>query len=163
MFKFRHVFVARLRRSRILRQWPHVLTFVLAATPNRDQSSACRLPSEFPPVMLCARRNTSGPRLALSLPQHAVGRKKSHDQRLYIDAVEDVLSRSNKVILDANSSGNMIYLPVDKILENRSALPAVSGTGSARPVTPTTPPEPAAEIEAAPSRSREELRNRGAR
>lgn len=84
-------------------------------------------------------------------------------ERLYIEAVEEVLSRSNKVLLDAGGSGNMIYLPLDKILDNRSTLPATTGAGSARTVTPVPSPEPAAEIEAPTSRSREDLRNRGAR
>ncbi len=85
-------------------------------------------------------------------------------ERLYIEAVEDVLSRTSKVIVDASGSGNMIYLPVDKILENRTALPGTTGTGSARAITPGTgAADSAPEVEAAPSRSREELRNRGAR
>lgn len=84
-------------------------------------------------------------------------------ERLYIEAVEDVLTRTNKVIVDASGSGNMIYLPVDKILENRTALPATTGTGSARVVTPPAAGDSSAEAEATTVRSREELRNRGAR
>jgi len=37
--------------------------------------------------------------------------------RLYIEAIEDVYSNSNKVLLDAEGSGNLIYLPIDKLLE----------------------------------------------
>ena len=39
--------------------------------------------------------------------------------RLYLEAMEDVYSRSSKVLLDAEGSGNMIYLPIDKLLEGR--------------------------------------------
>ena len=39
--------------------------------------------------------------------------------RLYIEAIEDVYRRSNKVILDSEGSGNLMYLPIDKILENQ--------------------------------------------
>jgi membrane protease subunit HflK len=84
-------------------------------------------------------------------------------ERLYIEAVEDVLSRSNKVLIDAAGTGNMIYLPIDKILENRTPLPATSATGSARPVTPAGGSESPAEVEATTTRSRDELRNRGGR
>ncbi len=85
-------------------------------------------------------------------------------ERLYIEAVEDVLSRSNKVLLDTSGSGNLVYLPVDKILENRAVLPApASGSGSSRNVSPPAGTEPAAEIEAGSARTREELRNRGGR
>jgi len=37
--------------------------------------------------------------------------------RLYLEAMEDVYASSSKVLLDAEGSGNMIYLPVDKLLE----------------------------------------------
>lgn len=37
--------------------------------------------------------------------------------RLYIEAIEEVYGKSNKVLLDAEGSGNMIYLPIDKLLE----------------------------------------------
>ena len=39
--------------------------------------------------------------------------------RLYIEAIEAVYANSSKVLLDAPGSGNMIYLPVDKLLEQR--------------------------------------------
>ncbi len=45
-------------------------------------------------------------------------------QRMYIDAIEDLMKQSKKIILDtkAGAGGNMIYLPLDKMLE-RSAAP----------------------------------------
>lgn len=36
--------------------------------------------------------------------------------RLYIEAVEEVYSNSNKVILDAEGSGNLLYLPIDRLI-----------------------------------------------
>jgi membrane protease subunit HflK len=63
-------------------------------------------------------------------------------RRLYLDAVESMLARSNKVIIDQKSgegTGNMIYLPLDKLLER--AAPRDSGSdaeGSVR-FTPTEP------------------------
>jgi membrane protease subunit HflK len=36
---------------------------------------------------------------------------------LYIEAVEYVYGNSNKVLLDAKGGGNLLYLPVDKLLE----------------------------------------------
>jgi membrane protease subunit HflK len=38
-------------------------------------------------------------------------------ERLYIEAVEYVYRNSNKILLDADGSGNLLYLPVDKLLE----------------------------------------------
>ncbi|MDX1517323.1 MAG: FtsH protease activity modulator HflK [Woeseiaceae bacterium] len=37
--------------------------------------------------------------------------------RLYIEAVEEVYRNSNKVILDSDGAGNLLYLPIDKLLE----------------------------------------------
>jgi membrane protease subunit HflK len=40
--------------------------------------------------------------------------------RLYIDAVEEVYKNSNKVILDSQGSGNLMYLPLDKLIGESS-------------------------------------------
>lgn len=36
--------------------------------------------------------------------------------RLYIEAIEEVYANSNKVIIDSEGSGNLIYLPLDKLI-----------------------------------------------
>ncbi len=43
--------------------------------------------------------------------------------RLYIEAIEEVYSRSNKVIIDSEGSGNLLYLPLDQLMRqgNRAA------------------------------------------
>jgi modulator of FtsH protease HflK len=42
-------------------------------------------------------------------------------ERLYIEAVESVLRNSRKVIIDSKSgNGNMLYLPLDKLLDRRT-------------------------------------------
>jgi membrane protease subunit HflK len=46
--------------------------------------------------------------------------------RLYIEAIEDVYSRTNKIILDSDGSGNLLYLPIDQIMKN--SRNATSGT-----------------------------------
>ena len=50
-------------------------------------------------------------------------------ERLYIDAIEDVYARSNKVILDAKGSGNLLYLPLDKMI-SQGNRPAAMTDGS---------------------------------
>jgi membrane protease subunit HflK len=37
--------------------------------------------------------------------------------RLYLDAVEEVYASSNKVLIDSDGSGNLLYLPIDKMIE----------------------------------------------
>ena len=40
-------------------------------------------------------------------------------QRIYLDTMEQVLGNSTKVLLDSENGGNMIYLPLDRLMERR--------------------------------------------
>ena len=40
-------------------------------------------------------------------------------QRLYYETIEDVLGSTNKVLVDTEGTGNMLYLPLDKLTERR--------------------------------------------
>lgn len=51
-------------------------------------------------------------------------------ERLYLDAIQDVMSNTAKVMVDIEGGNNMMYLPLDKILENRPA-PAFTNQGGA--------------------------------
>ena len=44
-------------------------------------------------------------------------------QRLYLDAIESVLSSSSKVLMDSNNGNSLMYLPIDKLLEQRNKAP----------------------------------------
>jgi membrane protease subunit HflK len=41
-------------------------------------------------------------------------------QRLYYETMEEVFGNTNKVLVDTKGSGNMIYLPLDKLTEGRA-------------------------------------------
>ncbi|HEX6572385.1 MAG TPA: FtsH protease activity modulator HflK [Steroidobacteraceae bacterium] len=41
-------------------------------------------------------------------------------QRLYYETMEEVLGNTNKVLVDTAGTGNMIYLPLDKLTEGRA-------------------------------------------
>lgn len=41
-------------------------------------------------------------------------------ERLYLEAVESVYSNSNKVLMDVEGSNNLLYLPLDQIIKQRS-------------------------------------------
>ena len=62
-------------------------------------------------------------------------------QRLYLETIETVLGRSRKVLLDTKSGGNVLYLPLDKLLEKgatSSDAAALMAPGMARsPEVPT--------------------------
>ena len=55
-------------------------------------------------------------------------------KRLYLQAMENVFSRSQKVLLDADSSGNIFYLPLDQLGVNgksgKALLPPVMSPDS---------------------------------
>jgi membrane protease subunit HflK len=50
-------------------------------------------------------------------------------QRMYIETIEQLMQQSKKIILDTRqgAGGNMIYLPLDKLLEKQVTRPATSG------------------------------------
>lgn len=66
-------------------------------------------------------------------------------QRLYFDTMESVLGNSSKVIVDSKGGGNMMYLPLDKLLEQRGQqrMPAVMESAPAIRPPVTDPVEPA--------------------
>jgi membrane protease subunit HflK len=51
-------------------------------------------------------------------------------KRLYLQTMENVLGRSSKVFLDAESSGNVLYLPLDKM----SGMPDAAGRSNMPPL-----------------------------
>lgn len=76
-------------------------------------------------------------------------------ERLYIEALEYVYANSNKVLLDSEGSGNLLYLPVDQLMQNsRSRSP---GMTEIRP----QPANPNDDRAARPGR--EDARTRGGR
>ena len=76
--------------------------------------------------------------------------------RLYIEGVENVLARSKKVFVDAKGNGNMIYLPLDKLVERQqpasgetviSAPRPAAGAGAASSAEPEPAVDPRARVE----------------
>jgi membrane protease subunit HflK len=66
-------------------------------------------------------------------------------QRIYYETMESVLSNSTKILIDGKA-GNMVYLPLDKLLERRG------GVTPAQPASPTTLPD----VTVTPSRAPED-------
>ena len=50
-------------------------------------------------------------------------------QRLYLDAVQEVMAKSSKVMVDVEGGNNMLYLPLDKIMQ-QSANQSSGGSSS---------------------------------
>jgi membrane protease subunit HflK len=79
-------------------------------------------------------------------------------ERIYIDTMQTIYMSTSKVMLDYKGGGNLLYLPLEKLLQ-QAAAPLIDQSGVARQL-PAAPDQPATAPETAP-RSREALRERG--
>jgi membrane protease subunit HflK len=74
-------------------------------------------------------------------------------ERIYIETMQQVLSSTSKVMMDYRGSGNLLYLPLDKLMQQGGAAPLTESQAAQRPSEPTPGAEPG-------PRSRETLRSR---
>jgi len=74
--------------------------------------------------------------------------------RLYIDAIEQVYRNSNKVILDSAGSGNLLYLPIDKLIEGRGGAYPAQMNDRSRSTDSQTPGAQGVRDESAEARDR---------
>lgn len=52
-------------------------------------------------------------------------------QRLYIDTMQQVFTNTSKVMIDAKSQGNLLYLPLDKLMQVAAPAAATAATETA--------------------------------
>jgi len=74
---------------------------------------------------------------------------------LYIDAMQQIYSNTTKVLVDTKQGSNLLYLPLDKIIQQSSqtnAAPTAATVDAAANAANTTPTNPAA---AADTRARD--------
>lgn len=78
-------------------------------------------------------------------------------ERLYLETMEKVLGSTNKVLLDAEGSGNLLYLPIDKLIG--------SGGSTYRDLSavPASPGDRPPGTDGSDRRARDDLRSRGGR
>ena len=79
-------------------------------------------------------------------------------QRLYLDAMQQVLSNSSKVVVDQKNGSNLLYLPLDKLMQlSTTASPPVDPASKQAPTETTVPVPSPAEVS---PRSRDAFRSR---
>jgi membrane protease subunit HflK len=71
-------------------------------------------------------------------------------ERLYIEAMQQILSNTSKVLIDQKGGNNLLYLPLDKIMQMSGAISKEAATKPAE----TAPSEPST------ARSRDAFRSR---
>jgi modulator of FtsH protease HflK len=75
-------------------------------------------------------------------------------ERMYLDTIQQVLSSTSKVLLDYKGGGNLLYLPLDKLLQQGGAATLSESQASQRSAPdPMVPPT-------GETRSRDSLRSR---
>ena len=62
-------------------------------------------------------------------------------ERLYLDAMESVLSKTSKVLVDTKGSNSLMYLPIDQLLKKQTQESAPSVTGSAHSQSSSSSPQ----------------------
>lgn len=80
-------------------------------------------------------------------------------RRLYIETVEEVLSGANKVMVDVKGSNNVLYLPLDRIVQHQQGTRPESGNAQTVPNIEPAPPV----VQHTDQRDRENLRRREVR
>jgi membrane protease subunit HflK len=74
-------------------------------------------------------------------------------ERIYIETMQQILASTSKVMMDFRGAGNLLYLPLDKLMQQGGSATPSESQASQRPSPEPAPPE-------AGPRSRETLRNR---
>ena len=77
--------------------------------------------------------------------------------RMYIDTMQQVYSNVSKVLVDSRANSNLLYLPLDKLLQQASSP---TGSGAPTAVTPAVPEVPTPAGGAVDVRSRDGQRGR---
>jgi modulator of FtsH protease HflK len=79
-------------------------------------------------------------------------------ERMYLETMQQIFANTSKVYIDSKGNGNMLYLPLEKLLQQTQGD---AQRGAIQPSVPST--APAAEAikpEAAETRSRDTARSR---
>lgn len=80
--------------------------------------------------------------------------------RLYIDAMQQIYGNVTKVMVESRQGGNMLFLPLDKILQQVAAGGAAAAPADTVPPAVTTAPPAGAAGSASDARNRENARGR---
>ncbi|HXF67643.1 MAG TPA: FtsH protease activity modulator HflK [Burkholderiales bacterium] len=75
--------------------------------------------------------------------------------RLYLEAMQQIMSNTTKVLIDQRGGGNLVYLPLDKIIQMTGAEPAAAAAPKPAEPAPAEPSTTARTREAFRTRERE--------
>ena len=136
----------------------------------RSRGNAIRLTQEAEAYRAMVVENATGnaARFSQVLTEYQKAPGVTRD-RMYLDTMQQIFSSASKVMVDAKSGSNLLYLPLDKLIAQAAANDAAVGSKSG-PVmmTPATPPpqeimQTAEQVRQRDNRSRENSRDRESR
>jgi membrane protease subunit HflK len=110
----------------------------------RANGAAARLKqeSEGYKASVVAQAEGDAQRFSAVLAQYEKAPQVTRD-RLYIDAMREIYSNATKVLVDGRAAGNLLYLPLDKVLQAAGAKAAGAPASTApAPVGSNAPPLP---------------------
>jgi len=122
----------------------------------RAVGTAARLTQEAEgyKARIVAQAEGDSQRFSSVLEQYRKAPQVTRD-RMYLDAMEQIYAGINKIIVDSRSGGNLMYLPLDKIMQMSP------GSASASGAPPASTPAPApATHSASDARTRDDARSR---
>ncbi|TXH33811.1 MAG: FtsH protease activity modulator HflK [Burkholderiaceae bacterium] len=107
----------------------------------KGKAAALRQQAEGYKARVVAQAQGDAARFSAVLAEYQKAPAVTRD-RMYIDTMRDIYSQVSKVMVDVRQSSNMLYLPLDKIIQ-----PIVNGSGTqASPApTPSDAPQPSAQ------------------
>jgi len=81
-------------------------------------------------------------------------------ERMYLETVQELLSNSSKVMIDNKSGSNLLYLPIDKLVQPGRGAPTAAGAAQqSEPAQSVLPQSPAPSSQGGP-RERDFMRDR---
>ena len=123
----------------------------------RAKGTAARLKEEADgyKANVIARAEGDGDRFKSIQSEYQKAPQVTRD-RLYLDAMQSIYSSVTKVVVDSKQGNNMLYLPLDKVMQMASS-PSADITVSPNTSTPAAAPAPSTTVDA---RSRDASRSR---
>ena len=122
----------------------------MAATVRERRGTAARRVQEATAYKesLVARATGEASRFSQLLTEYRKAPEVTRE-RLYIETLEEILRNSSKVLVDTEGGNNLLYLPLDQLIQQCGSR-TNSSTGSGMPLTatprtaPTSTPQPRA-------------------
>lgn len=111
----------------------------------RARGTASRLLQEADAYRARVETNAQGEadRFVQVMTQYRKAPQVTRD-RLYLETMQDVLSNTSKVLVDSGGTGNLLYLPLDKLMQaagaNAPAAPAETSAAAGAGAASTAPP-----------------------